>query len=73
MRNGLNIHIFTNGKKIKGVEPFGKDYGQKWGRIYVIKKEDVSIAASAFKKSYQLINYCVANNIATGWYAEVEE
>jgi len=72
MKNGLNIHLFTNGKRIKGVESFGKDYGQKWGRIYVFDKKDVPIALFALKKSHQLINYCVDNNITTGWYAEVE-
>lgn len=73
MRNGLNIHLFTNAKKIKGVESFGKDYGQKWGRIYVLHKKDIPLAIAALKKSHQLINYCVENNIPTGWYAEAEE
>jgi len=73
MRNGLHLHLFTNAKKIKGVESFGKDYAQKWGRIYVMNKKDALMAVVAIKKSHQLINYCVENNIPTGWYAEAEE
>ena len=73
MKNGLNIYLFTNAKKIKGVEAFGGEYGQKWGKLYVLKKKDIPTAISALKKSFQYINYCVNNNIPTGWYAEVEE
>ena len=73
MRDGLNIHLFTNGKKIRGVEQFSGDYGQKWGRIYVMKHKDIATAVTALKKSFQLINYCVENKIRTGWHAEVEE
>lgn len=73
MKKGLNIHLFTNAKKIKDVESFGKEYGQKWGRIYVTDKKDIPIALSAIKKSHQLINYCVNHNINTGWYAEAGE
>jgi hypothetical protein len=73
MKKGLNIHLFTNAKRIKGVEPYEGDYGQKWGRLYVMNKNDISIAVKALKKSYRYINYCVENNIPTGWYAEAEE
>jgi len=73
LKRGLNIYLFTNAKRIKGVESFGKDYGQKWGRVYVMKKEDIATAVSAIKKSYKYIRYCVDNNIPTGWYAEPEE
>lgn len=72
MKKGLNIHLFTNAKKITGVESFGRDYGQKWGRIYVNHKHDISMAVAAMKKSHQLINYCVENNLNTGWYAEAD-
>lgn len=73
MKNGLNLHLFTNAKKIKGVESFGKDYAQKWGRMYVMSKKDIPVAIAAVKKSHKLINYCVENNTPTGWYAEAEE
>ncbi|MBU1260044.1 MAG: hypothetical protein KJ757_03865 [Planctomycetes bacterium] len=73
MKKGLNIHLFTNAKKIKRVETFGAEYGQKWGRLYVMSKKDIPVAIEALKKSYRLINYCVENNYATGWYAEAEE
>ncbi len=73
IKNGLNIHLFTNAKRIKGVETFGKEYGQKWGRIYLNHKKDIPIVVNAIKKSYKYINYCIENNLTTGWYAEVEE
>ena len=72
MKNGLNIHLFTNAKRIRGVESFGAEYGQKWGRVYVLNKKDIPIAVSALKKSHKYINYCVENNIPTGWFAEAE-
>lgn len=73
MKNSLNVQLFTNAKKIKGVEAFGKEYAQKWGRIYVTNKKDLSTTVAAIKKSHKFINYCVKHNITTGWYAEVEE
>jgi predicted transport protein len=73
MKKGLNIHLFTNAKKMKGVEKFERDYGQKWGRVYVMKKSDIATALNAIKKSYQYINYCIDNNLTTGWYAEADE
>jgi hypothetical protein len=73
MKKGLNIHLFTNARRIKGVEPFEKEYGQKWGKIYVMNKRDLPLAINAIKKSHKLINYCVANHIPTGWHAQAEE
>lgn len=73
MKNGLNIHLFTNAKRIKGVEAFSGEYGQKWGRLYVLDKNDIPTAINALKKSHKYINYCVENNLTTGWYAEAEE
>jgi len=73
LRKGfLNIHLFTNGKRLKGVEPFSGDYGYKWGRIYVRTKTDIANAISVIKRSHQMINQCIKNNIPTGWYAETE-
>jgi len=73
MKNGLNIHLFTNAKRIKGVESFGAEYGKKWGRLYVRHKKDLTTAISALRKAHGLITYCVENNIPTGWYAEPED
>jgi|TARA_Y100000294_G_scaffold162124_1_gene167035 predicted transport protein len=72
LKNGLNLHLFTNAKKIKGVEAFGKEYAQKWGRLYVMNKKDLPTAIAAIKKSHKYINSCVENNITTGWYAEAK-
>jgi len=73
MKKGLNVLLFTNAKKIKGVETISKDYAQKWGRIYINSKHDIRTAIRALKKSHKLITYCVENNIPTGWYAEADE
>jgi len=73
MKKGLNIQLFTNGKKIKGVEPSGGEYGQKWGKMYVLNKKDIPKAIAALKKSHKYITHCINNNIPTGWYAEVDE
>jgi len=74
MQSGLNIVLFTNAKKIKGVEPLGNNnYAQKWGRVYVKDRKDVTIAINALKKSLGWLNYCVDNNLKTGWYAEAED
>jgi len=68
----LNIHLFTNGKKMPGVETFSGEYGYKWGRYYVRSKKDLATAVAVLKKSHKLINYCIERNIPTGWYAEVD-
>ncbi|MCF7916953.1 MAG: DUF5655 domain-containing protein [Candidatus Omnitrophica bacterium] len=73
MKKGLNIHLFTNAKSISGVEKFGKEYGQKWGRLYILKKSDIPLAVKAVQRSFKLISYCIDNKIPTGWYAEPEE
>ena len=68
----LNIHLFTNGKKMPRVETFSGEYGFKWGRLYVRGKNDLPNAIAVLKKSHKLINYCIERNIPTGWYAEAE-
>jgi predicted transport protein len=73
MKEGLNIELFTNAKKIKGVETHSGEYGKKWGRIYAMEKQDIPVVLSALKKSFNYINYCVNNNIPTGWYSEPED
>ncbi len=73
MKSGLNINIFTNAKKIRGVESFEGEFGKKWGKIYILEKKDIPIALAAFKKAFNYINYCVENNISTGWYSEPED
>jgi hypothetical protein len=35
-KKGLNLTLFTNAKRIKGVESFSSEYGQKWGRLFVL-------------------------------------
>ncbi len=68
----LNIHLFTGGKRLKGVEPFSREHGQKWGQLYVRSKKDFPNAISALKRSHQMINQCIKDNVPTGWFAEAE-
>jgi hypothetical protein len=72
-KDGLNIELITNAIKIIGVEGFGREYGKKWGRIYVMVKHDIPVALSALRKSLNDINFCIANNITTGWHSEPED
>src|SRR3990170_1063939 len=54
-KKGVTINVFTNAKKMKGVEAMGGEYGKKWGRIFVLEKKDITIAVSALKKSHKYI------------------
>ena len=73
MKKGLGISLFTNAKRIKGVESYGGEYGKKWGKMTVLEKKDLPLSINALKKSHDYINNCVENNITTGWYAEPED
>lgn len=72
MKKGLNIHFFTDGRKMGGVESFRGEYGFKWGRMYVNSSRDVSLATQNLRKSFELINKCIKENRKTGWYAEAD-
>jgi len=72
MKQGLNTHFFTDGKKMKGVESFKGEYGFKWGRMYINSNRDLNLASQNLKKSFELINKCIKENRKTGWYAEVD-
>ena len=72
MKKQLNIHLFTNGKKLPNVEEFPGEYGYKWGRMYVQTNADLRLAIKNLKRSKVLVNECINKNEPTGWYAEVE-
>lgn len=72
LKQGLNIHFFTDGKKMKGVESFKGEYGFKWGRMYVNSKKDLALVYKNLKNSFELINQCIKENRKTGWYAEID-
>jgi len=72
MKSGLNIQLFTDSKRIKGVEQISGEGGQKWGRIYVKKPDQISTAYEALKKSHELIKKAIKENRPTGWWAEAE-
>lgn len=73
-KQGLRIHLFTGGKRIKGVEPISEEgtYAQKWGRLHIKSIKELKEAKSIIKKSLDLIKEAIKNNENTGWYAEVE-
>ncbi len=67
----LHFSIFTNGKKLPGVEPL--DYerrGQKWGRLYVKSEKDIRIAVKALNMSHRHICEAISRGENTGWFAE---
>jgi len=68
-RKFLNIHLFTNGQRIPGVEPFAGKNGAKWGRIYLRGPRDVQRVASAVMSAHQRISRCIEKKIPTGWFA----
>lgn len=72
-KQGLRFTVFTDGKKIQGVE--GIDYergGEKWGRFVVRKPSDLPHALRALKTSLQSILGAIKRGEKTGWYADVE-
>lgn len=72
MKKQLNIQLFTNGKRQKGVEEFPGEYGFKWGRMYIGSKDELKLAVKNLKKAKALVNECISRNEPTGWYAETE-
>ncbi|MBM5810980.1 MAG: hypothetical protein FJ191_03285 [Gammaproteobacteria bacterium] len=72
-KQGLRFTVFTDGKKIQGVEAV--DYergGEKWGRFVVRTPPDISMALRALKASRQRILGAIKRGENTGWYAERE-
>ena len=69
-RNFLNVHLFTNGEKIKGVESFPSHNGEKWGRIYITNHDDLNGALEALTLSHNRIKQCIEKQIPTNWFAK---
>ena len=69
----LRFTVFTNGKNIPGVELI--DYergGQKWGRLYISRDNEIAKATKALKSAYNRITEAIKRGDNTGWYAESE-
>lgn len=73
-KKGLNIILFTGGKKIKYVDPVtdGGNYAQKWGVFYVLGNEDLKKVKTILKLSLNRIREALKRNENTGWYASVD-
>lgn len=73
-KQGLKGHIYTGGKKIKGVEIISEkgNYAEKWGRFYVTNEKELKETKAIVKKSLALIRTAIKNNENTGWYSEIE-
>jgi hypothetical protein len=70
---GLRFSVFTDGRRMQGVEAF--DYergGEKWGRFAVRKQSDLSHALRALKTSLHWILGPIKRGEKTGWYADRE-
>lgn len=74
-KQGLRLHLFTNGKNLKSVEPISEEgeYAQKWGRLYIKNSRDLHQVKSVLSKSHTLIKNAIRNNESTGWYAEIQK
>jgi len=70
LKKAVRIHLFTDNNRMKNVESFPGEYGQKWGRMYVRVNKDVIPASKNLKESHDLINRCIKEHRKTGWYAE---
>lgn len=73
-KQGLRLNVFTNGKKIRGVEIISEEgnYAQKWGRFYILNEHDILKAKEILKISLSRIRDAIAKGENTCWYAEVE-
>jgi hypothetical protein len=70
-KQGLRLIVFTNGRKLSGVEPI--DYegaGEKWGRLYIRSRSDLKLAVKALKASHSRLVSAIERGENTGWYAE---
>lgn len=70
-----SIEVIELKEGIKRLENFPlapPDKPTTWGRMYVHNKNNLPNTISVLKRSHQMINQCIKNNIPTGWYAEIE-
>jgi hypothetical protein len=70
-KKGLQFVLFTNGKRLSGVESL--DYergGGKWGRLYVRSQSDMKSAVRALRSSHGRLVEAVRRGENTGWWAE---
>jgi len=66
-KNSLALDIFTGQKKIEGVQNIRNH--ENWGTLHVHNKNELAIAISAIKESFEYIREAIKNNENTGWYA----
>jgi hypothetical protein len=70
-KQGFRLIVFTNGRRLPGVEPI--DYergGKKWGRLFVKSKSDLRSAISVLRSSHERMLDAIKRGENTGWYAE---
>ena len=60
------LHIYTNQQKIESVQNI--KFHENWGEVKIKNERDIPIVINAIKKSYELINQAIIDNINTGWY-----
>jgi len=70
-KQGLRFTVFTDGKKMQGIEAIDYEHGgEKWGRFVVRKQSDFSHALRSLKASQQSILAAIKRGEKTGWYAD---
>lgn len=73
-KSQFQLHLFTRGEPMDGVQPFGYDKeGHKWGRFTVKCEADIPAAVSACKEALKRVQAALAANEPTNWFAQLEE
>jgi hypothetical protein len=66
-KSSLALDIYTGQKIIEGAQNI-KNH-ENWGNLHIHNKNELDIAVSAIKKSFDYIREAIVNNENTGWYA----
>ena len=75
-KQGLMMHLFTNGKEMKGVEVTtninGKS-GKKWGKVYLKEANEMKKTILIIKESLSRMKEAIKNKESTFYHAEIED
>lgn len=70
-KQGFWLTVFTNGRRLAGVEPI--DYergGEKWGALFVKTRAELAGAVRVLRASRERLLEALGRGENTGWYAE---
>jgi hypothetical protein len=69
LQNGLRLQLFVGGKTIDEVKPM-PDH-PNWGDLYIQSPDEIPIAISASKRSWELVLEAGKHNLDMTWDAKV--